>query len=141
MNRAMCTSISPHWVTPAWLYARLDAEFHFDDDPCPLSENGIDGLLRPWGKSVFLNPPYGRPVSKWLNKALGESQNGSTVVCLLPARTDTRWWHEYCMKAAEISFIKGRLYFQNSNTPSPFPSVIVVFKLGDNYPVLKICKR
>ena len=128
----MTTSLSPSYATPKRLYEKLNNEFHFDDDPCPLSDNGIDGLLRKWGKVVYLNPPYGKPLPKWINKAWGESECGSTVVCLLPARTDTKWFHEYCLKAAEIRFIERRLTFDNSIHNSPFPSIIVIFKHGNS---------
>jgi hypothetical protein len=78
-----------------------------------------------------MNPPYGRgEINKWMNKAYGESVKGATVVCLVPARTDTKWWHEQAMQG-EITYIKGRLKFGNSKNSAPFPSAIVVFRSPD----------
>lgn len=128
LNSGLFTSASQHWATPKDLYADLDKEFHFSDDPCPLTENSIEGLLREWGTSTFLNPPYGRDIGKWIDKARNEAQSGKTVVCLLPARTDTRWFHEHCLKAKEIRFLRGRLKFGGAEGNAPFPSMIVVFE-------------
>jgi hypothetical protein len=74
-----------------------------------------------------MNPPYGRKIGLWVQKAYEESRGGSTIVCLLPARTDTRWWHDFCMKG-EIRFIKGRLKFNDGKNPAPFPSAVVIFR-------------
>ena len=132
MNKAKTTSKNPSYGTPASLYAALNAEFKFNDDPCPLSDNGIDGLLRSWGTSTFMNPPYGKHIGKWMMKAYAEAQLGKTVVCLVPARTDTRWWHEWVIsKATETRFIKGRLTFEKQTNPAPFPSAIIVYKSGE----------
>jgi hypothetical protein len=128
MNRVLFSSKSPHYATPKALYQALDAEFNFNYDPCPISENSISGLMQEWGTSTYCNPPYGRDIDKWIMKGYQESQNGKTVVFLIASRTDTRWWHEYILKADEIRFIKGRLHFENSKYPAPFPSVIVIFK-------------
>jgi hypothetical protein len=122
--KGLMTSLSPHWATPKWLYDELDKEFHFDFDPCPLG-GGIDGLSIPWGKRNYINPPYGRSIGLWIKKAY---ECGSLCVMLLPSRTDTRWWHDYCMKASEIRYIKGRLKFGDSKNSAPFPSVVVIFK-------------
>ena len=127
INRGLFSSASQHWATPVDLYKVLDAEFHFNDDPCPL-HSVTDGLHRAWGTRVFLNPPYGREIAKWLVKAYGESLLGKLVVCLVPSRTDTRWFHEYCMKADEIRFLRGRLKFGGAKNSAPFPSAIVVFR-------------
>ena len=102
VNRGLFTSASEHWSTPSDLYAVLDAEFGFDDDPCPLKSEE-DGLDREWGQSTFVNPPYGSAIGKWMKKAYNESRKGKTVVCLIPSRTDTRWWHEYVMEARKES--------------------------------------
>lgn len=115
------------WKTPKAVYQVLDSEFNFDHDPCPPLYK-IDGLTSEWGKSNFVNPPYGKELPKWIKKGFEEWQKGKTVVFLIPSRTDTRWWHEYCMKAAEIRFIKGRLKFDDNKNSAPFPSAIVVFK-------------
>ena len=115
------------WQTPKAVYEVLDAEFHFDLDPCPHNPT-FDGLNILWGQSNFVNPPYGREIGKWLKKGYEEYLLGKTVVFLIPSRTDTRWWHDYCMKADEIRFIKGRLKFGNATNSAPFPSAIIIFK-------------
>jgi len=125
--KGMMTSLSPHWATPKWLYEELDKEFHFDYDPCPINPKQ-NGLLMSWGKSNFVNPPYGRILPKWIEKGFIEWQYGKTIVFLIPSRTDTRWWHDYVMKADEIRFIKGRLKFGTSKNSAPFPSCIVIFR-------------
>jgi hypothetical protein len=116
------------WQTPKAVYQILDAEFNFDFDPCPPNPD-FNGLAGKWGKSNFVNPPYGNQIPKWIEKGYIEHiENNSTVVFLIPSRTDTRWWHDYCMKANEIRFIKGRLKFDEHVNSAPFPSAIVVFK-------------
>jgi len=122
----------------------LNIEFNFTLDPCALPENAKcskyftpeqDGLKQSWQhNTVFMNPPYGREISKWVKKAYEESSADCCVVCLLPPRTDTRWWWDYCMKG-EIRFIKGRLKFKGKNEqgvevnyPATFPSAIVIFR-------------
>jgi len=127
MHKAMTTSKSPSYQTPKWLYSKLDAEFKFNDDPCPLSDNGIDGLFREWGTRTFCNPPYGKHIGKWMMKAYAEAQLGKLIVCLVPSRTDTIWWHEWIPKAQDVRFIKGRLTFEGQKNPAPFPSVIIIF--------------
>lgn len=114
------------WSTPKEIYNALDQEFHFDFDPCPLG-GGVDGLTIEWGSSSFVNPPYSQ-LRAWCKKAYEEYQKGKTVVMLIPSRTDTIAWHEYCMKATEIRFIKGRLKFGDSKQGAPFPSAIVIFE-------------
>lgn len=125
LTKGLFTSASQHWATPMGLYASLDAEFHFDDDPCPL--HGSGGLDRPWGLRTYCNPPYGRQITAWIRRGWEESQKGKLVVMLIPSRTDTRWWHEYVMKATEIRFVRGRLYFNDGAGRAPFPSAIVIF--------------
>lgn len=114
------------WRTPKAVFQTLDAEFQFDHDPCP-PKHEADGLNSEWGGRNFVNPPYGRELPKWIKKGYEEHLKGKTVVFLIPSRTDTRWWHDYCMKAAEIRFIKGRLKFDDHKNSAPFPSAIVVF--------------
>ena len=121
------TSLSPHYSTPKWLYEELDKEFKFDYDPCPLNSN-VDGLTSKWGKRNYVNPPYGKSIGLWIKKAYEEASRGALCVMLLPARTDTRWFFDYCMKANEIRWIKGRLKFGDSKNSAPFPSCIVIFK-------------
>jgi len=115
------------WKTPKVVYQILDSEFKFDHDPCP-PDYKIDGLTSEWGKSNFVNPPYGRELSKWMEKGFDEWKKGKTVVFLIPSRTDTRWWHNYCMEATEIRFIKGRLKFDEHKNSAPFPSAIIIFR-------------
>ncbi len=127
LNSGLFTSASPHWATPEGVYRELDAEFHFDDDPCPLHAE-VDGLTRRWGNRTYCNPPYGKAINTWIEKAYKESLLGKTVVCLIPSLPGTRWWHDYVMKAQEIRFIKGRLKFGNATNSAPFPSAIVIFR-------------
>lgn len=140
INKGMTSSEHDDWGTPQDFFDELDKEFHFDVDVCAFSHNAKckdyftpeqDGLKQNWdgNKVYWMNPPYGRQIGKWVKKAHESAQNGATVVCLLPSRTDTAWWHDYCMKG-EVRFIKGRLYFekQGKNDRAPFPSAVVVFK-------------
>jgi hypothetical protein len=126
VNRGLFTSASQHWATPEKAYQDLNAEFHFDYDPCPLKSDR-DLKLETWGKRVFLNPPYGRETETWLRLAYNHSRKGNLVVCLIASRTDTKWWHEIVMKADEIRFLRGRLRFNGSKINAPFPSAVVVF--------------
>lgn len=140
------SSETNEWATPQALFNALDREFNFTLDPCSDGINAKcqkyftiedDGLAQDWfNDTVFMNPPYGREIPKWIQKAYEESRKGATVVCLIPSRTDTRYWHEYIMKADEVRFIKGRIKFGGSNQSAPFPSCIVVFKPNgtDTYP-------
>lgn len=132
MNRVHFSSQTDNWKTPEKFYQELHKEFNFDYDPCPL-ENffGGDGLRDSWGKSNFVNPPYSE-IAKWVKKGYEESLKGKTVIFLIPSRTDTKWWHEYVMKAQEIRFIKGRLRFGDAKKDAPFPSCIVIFKAMQN---------
>lgn len=125
------------WRTPQEVFDKLDQEFDFKLDPCadlkhslkPTIANmsGNAGLTLSWHGPAFMNPPYGREIGKWLKKAYEESLDGITIVCLIPSRTDTKWWHEYVMKATEIRFIRGRLKFDGQKNSAPFPSAVVVF--------------
>lgn len=126
-NKVHFSSLRQNWRTPKALYQGLDAEFGFDFDPCPVNPK-FDGLNVEWHQCNFVNPPYGRQIGKWIDKGWKEYQKGKTVVFLIPSRTDTKWWHQYCMKATEIRFIKGRLHFDDQKSPAPFPSAIVIFK-------------
>jgi len=127
LNQGLFSSASMHWSTPKDLYAELDNEFHFNDDPCPLYATE-DGLSRSWGTSTYVNPPYGRQITAWIKKGYEESLLGKVIVMLIPSRTDTRWWHNYVMKATEIRFLRGRLKFGEAKNSAPFPSAVVVFK-------------
>ncbi len=133
----MFSSNDMTWETPQWLFDKLDKEFHFTLDVCALPETAkcknyytpqIDGLKQDWEDNIcWMNPPYGREVGVWIEKAYKESLKGAIIVCLIPSRTDTKYWHDYCMKANEIRFIKGRLKFGDSKNSAPFPSAIVIF--------------
>jgi DNA N-6-adenine-methyltransferase Dam len=127
INGGLFTSLRGDWKTPRALYQALDAEFNFDYDPCP-TEPKFNGLVREWGNTNFVNPPYGKEIMKWIQKGYEQNLNGKTVVFLVPSRTDTRWWHDYIMKSNEIRFIRGRLKFDDQKNSAPFPSAIVVFK-------------
>ena len=142
-RKVMFSSKTTEWSTPQAFYDRLNQEFNFTLDPCCTDETAKcstyyteadDGLAQPWaGHSVFMNPPYGRSIKDWIRKAYEESRKPNTVVvALIPARTDTRYWHDYCMEASEIRFIKGRLKFGESNNSAPFPSAVVIFGSGSN---------
>ena len=126
------------WSTPQDFFDRLDAEFGFTLDPCASPEDAKcdlyytiedDGLAQDWGgEVVFMNPPYGRDIKTWIKKAYDESRKKDTsVVMLIPARTDTKYWHDYVMKADEVYFVKGRLKFGDSENSAPFPSAVIVF--------------
>lgn len=119
------SSASDDWSTPKDVYNALNVEFHFNFDPCPLGGSG--GLESEWGKCSFVNPPYSN-LKAWCKKAYEEAQKGKTVVMLIPSRTDTSAFHDYCMKADEIRFIRGRLKFGNAKNSAPFPSAIVIFR-------------
>lgn len=138
MNKgAMFSSETDQWETPQDFFNKLDDVFRFDIDVCADSKNAKtelfytktdDGLTHEWFGTCWMNPPYGREIQKWVEKAYKSAkQNGATVVCLLPARVDTKWWHEYCKKG-EIYFVKGRLKFGKATNSAPFPSAVVVFR-------------
>ena len=134
-TEVMFSSKSNEWATPQALFDELDREFHFTLDPCATPENAKcrkyytqadDGLAQDWsGETVFCNPPYGREIQKWVKKA---AVSEATTVMLIPARTDTTYFHDYIYGKAEIRFIRGRVKFGDSKTGAPFPSMIVVFR-------------
>lgn len=127
-TKLMFSSANNNWKTPTDVFNKLNEEFNFDFDPCPLRENPVfDGLKIDWGESNFVNPPYGKELKHWIKKGYEESLKGNIVVMLIASRTDTNYWHEYITKAKEIRFIKGRLKFGDAKNSAPFPSCIVVF--------------
>lgn len=143
ISKALYSSESEMWETPQDLFDRLDKEFHFTVDVCALDSNtkcasfyspDQDGLEQKWEGVCWMNPPYGRNIGEWMKKAL---ESEATVVCLVPVRTDTKWWHDYAMKASEIRFVKGRLKFGDSKNSAPFPSAIIVFRQTQDD--LKVC--
>lgn len=124
------------WETPQDLFDKLNSEFHFTVDVCATQENAKcpvfftqeqDGLKQSWTGVCWCNPPYGRAITKWVKKAYESSQNGATVVMLIPSRTDTAWWHDYVIKGG-MRFLRGRLKFGNSKNSAPFPSAICIFR-------------
>ena len=139
MSSALFSSNSCEWETPHDLFKKLNEQYHFTLDVCATYSNAKceryytqeqDGLKQKWIGHCFMNPPYGRTIKVWVKKAYESSLDGALVVCLLPARTDTSWWHDYCMRG-NITFIKGRLKFSGSKNTAPFPSAIVMFGKHD----------
>lgn len=137
INKGLFSSSTDKWSTPQDFYDKLNAEFNFTCDVCATPDNAkhinyftpeLDGLSQDWSGICFMNPPYGRNIKDWVKKAYESALAGATVVCLLPARTDTSWWHDYCMKAEERRFIRGRLKFGDSKNSAPFPSAVVIFR-------------
>lgn len=139
MNKVLFSSNKEDWETPQDLFDELNKEFKFSIDVASSEQNHKcnryytekeNGLKQNWNNEiVWCNPPYGRKIGDWVKKA---SESKSIVVMLLPARTDTKWFHEYIYYKAEIRFIKGRLKFGNSVNSAPFPSMIVIFKGSEN---------
>ncbi len=131
------SSKTNEWATPQDFFDELDREFHFELDVCATKENAKckkyiieeqDGLKVNWKNyRCFMNPPYGREISKWVKKA---SEHKGLVVCLLPARTDTKYFHEYIYNNPRVTirFLKGRLKFGGATNSAPFPSMVVIFK-------------
>ena len=138
INTGLFSSNTNEWATPQKIYDELNKEFNFNLDPCATPENAKckryftqsdNGLSQSWDNSnVFCNPPYGRKLAEWVKKA--SECRGGVCVLLIPARTDTRYFHEYIYKKenTEIRFIKGRLKFGDSKNSAPFPSMLVIYK-------------
>lgn len=139
-NNLMFSSTTDMWSTPQATFDKYNSIHNFGLDVCATPENAKcfnyfteqqDGLSKDWvsnssGMTCWMNPPYGREIGAWMKKAYESSLAGAKVVCLVPARTDTKWWHDYAMKG-EIEFIRGRLKFGNAKNSAPFPSAVVVF--------------
>ena len=151
MNKGLFSSECQTWATPIALFKHYDDIYHFDLDVCANKHNrkvdkyfdvAIDGLAQPWAGSCWMNPPYGREIQKWMKKAIEEVAigNAAVVVCLLPARTDTAWWHDYAMKGA-IEFIRGRVRFEGGKYNAPFPTAIVIFEKGKIKPFAELDAR
>ena len=142
INDGMFSSNTNEWATPMVFFEKLNQEFHFTLDPCSTKENAKcskyftkdeNGLAQNWGgEVVFCNPPYGRSLHLWVKKAHDEHyNNGTTVVMLIPARTDTSYFHEYIYGKSEIRFVRGRLNFNDDyrvGKRAPFPSMVVIYK-------------
>lgn len=138
MDKVLFSHKSCEWETPKDLFEGLNKQYDFNLDVCATKENAKcacffdkkdDGLIKEWKrKRIWCNPPYGNEISKWVKKAYDSRFDNEIIVMLLPARTDTRWFHEYIYNKAEVVFLKGRLKFGNSKNSAPFPSMIVVFR-------------
>jgi len=137
---AYFSSLSDEWITPQEFFQRLDRKFGFDLDVAARPSNAKcprfftlqeDGLRQDWTGSVaWCNPPYSRrQIGNWLKKAYESAAAGATVVCLIPSRTDVKFWHDYVMRASEIRFVRGRLKFSGAKTGAPFPSALVIFRM------------
>ena len=147
LNQGLFSSEKQDWCTPQQFFDELDAEFHFVLDAAATHQNSKckrcftpedDGLIQNWdmGGAVYCNPPYGKEIGLWVKKAYEEAQKGTTIVMLIPARTDTKYFHEYIYHKAEIRFVKGRLKFTDENGipkgTAPFPSMVVIYNRKDN---------
>lgn len=138
VSAVMFSSKTGEHSTPQEFFDNLNREFNFTLDVAATPENAKcaryfsekeDGLTRGWGtETVWCNPPYGRGIGEWVKKAFIAANFGATVVMLLPARTDTRWFHKYIVEHAEIRFVRGRLKFGDAKNAAPFPSMVVVFR-------------
>lgn len=138
LNKSLFTSNSCEWSTPDNLFQELNNEFNFTLDPCSTHKNAKckkhftkkeNGLLQDWSNDiVFCNPPYGKELPLWVEKSYNENKKGAIVVLLIPARTDTKYFHNYIYNHHQIRFLKGRLKFSGSKYSAPFPSMIVVMK-------------
>lgn len=138
LNAGVLSSTTDEWATPQDFFDGLNQEFGFGLDVCATAENAKcdayytkkqNGLAQAWHKAAavcWMNPPYGRQIGAWMKKAYEESQKGVTVVCLVPARTDTAWWHDYAMRGS-VRFVRGRLKFGGGKNSAPFPSAVVIF--------------
>lgn len=138
--KAYYLALTTEWATPQAFFDGLQAEFGFTLDVCAQPDNAkcpryfspdVDGLAQPWEGVCWCNPPYGKTLAQWIAKAHRSAQHGATVVCLVPAHTDTRWWHQYCAPPAEIRFIAGRLTFGGATHTAPFPSALIIFRPSD----------
>lgn len=145
LNASLYSSAKEDWGTPQNLFDQLNREFNFTLDVCASGSNHkceqyftreIDGLSQRWCGTIWMNPPYGRDIVKWVKKAHDESLGGSLCVCLLPVRSDTRWWHNHVMHASEIRLLTRRLTFEGDGNKAPFPAAIVVFDWCRTTPVL-----
>ena len=152
ISSGLLSTQTNEWETPQWLFDELNAEFGFTLDPCATAANAKceqfftaedDGLAQAWHGAAFVNPPYGREISKWVKKSWEESRRGCVVVMLIASRTDTRYWHDYVMQADEIRFIRGRLHFSlggKVGDSTPFPSAVIVFRGGGGPPKTRSLK-
>jgi phage N-6-adenine-methyltransferase len=149
MNKVVFSSKSNEWETPLSFYSEQDVKYHFTLDPCCTNDNHLcskyytkedNGLLHTWkGERVFVNPPYGREIGKWVKKAYEESLEGTLIMLFIPSRTDTKWFHDFILGKADVNFLKGRFKFENrtfpswradgnfKKSPAPFPMLLAVY--------------
>lgn len=150
VNHGMLSSNSAEWETPRDFFEKVNRRFHFTLDVCATKENSKckkyytkeeDALTKRWKGVCWMNPPYGGGIDLWLKKAYSESKKGAIVVCLVPARTDARWWHDYCMRGT-IYFLIGKLTFVGARWNSPFPNALVIFgKAFNNSGIVRSLRR
>ncbi len=133
---ACLSSKNMEWETPQDFFDGLNKRFHFSIDVCENDKNAKcpvyytpeqDGLKQPWAGNCWMNPHYGREIGKWIKKAYEESRKWATVVCLIPSRTDTAYWHDYVMKSDKVEFVRERLKFGGATENAPFPNAVVIF--------------
>lgn len=140
ITSGLMSSNTDEWATPQTFFDEINEEFHFTLDVCADEWNhkcnqyfsrADDGLTKDWGGgTVWMNPPYGRQIKAWMAKAVESWRQGATVVCLVPARTDTAWWHDYAM-LGEIRFLRGRIKFVSKTgqaDSAPFPSALIIYR-------------
>ena len=134
ITSGLMSSLTDDWATPKLFFEEINREYQFDTDVCASVQNykcsryfteKENGLIQEWGNVNWCNPPYGRKIGLWIKKSYEENLKGKTVVLLIPARTDTKWFHDYIYQKHEIRFIKGRLKFNDGKNPAPFPSMLV----------------
>jgi phage N-6-adenine-methyltransferase len=144
----MFSSEKIEWETPQHLFDKLNNEFNFTLDVCADETNykcnkyytvETDGLDQEWNGVIWMNPPYGKGIDKWMKKAYISSRNGAVCVCLVPVRSDTKWWHNYVMNATEVRLINKRVKFGGASSNAPFPSAVVIFRPPHKtYPILSV---
>lgn len=137
MNPVHYSSAKGDWETPWDIFNPIDANYHFTLDVCASQNNAkceryftkeTNGLEQSWANEVcWMNPPYGRQIVPWVKKASEEVQRGAIIVALLPARTDTKWFHDYVLPFAKVQFLKGRIIFVGASHGAPFPSILAFY--------------
>jgi phage N-6-adenine-methyltransferase len=147
-NKLMFSSERETWETPQDFFDLVNKEFNFDVDVCALPNSAkckkyytpeIDALKQKWEGVCWMNPPYARVITgKWVEYAQSQAVRGTVVVALLPARTDTVWFHDAMVSEPAIMFLKGRLKFGGAKNAAPFPSCLIVFSDNQSEARLKL---